>query len=501
MIMKKVYFLLFFVIFLNSCEEFLEEKPLNFYSPTTFYNTFEECQIAVNGLYDLIHNRALQEGNYYAAYKLPAIMTDEMQWFERSRAPMRDVATCQYSSASETIYLYWSNTYKIINWANSVIVGIENSPITREQKDSLIGEVRFIRGLFYSHLVNLFGDVPLLLKPTNSITGNNVSRTPALEVFDAIIDDLEFAEKHLPMQQLDIGRVEKGAAQTMLAKVYLYRAGFPYYDADSYQLAADKAKEIIANATNYGYRLLSDFSDVFRIGNDNNAESIFEIQYIGSVTESSSITDYFFGISGTREFGGSASSAYLVREFHESYKSGDLRRDWTVADYRIVRGFIRPQKNPNLYKNAKYRNENPTNYGPQDSPKNFVVLRYSDVLLMAAEALSEANGGPTPEAFEYINMVRRRAYGFDINTPNVVSDLSGLTKEEFRKAIIDERSWEFAGEGLRWYDLKRWKILVEKVRATTQDAAPSIEEKHYFHPIPLNEIEINPNLLPQNNGW
>ena len=190
--MKKLISIICMISVLVSCQDFLEEEPKNFISPTTFYNNFEECEIALNGCYDLMHNRSLQEGNYYAAYKLPAIMTDEMQWFFRSRAPMKDVATCQYSSASETIYLYWSNTYRIINWANGVIVGIENAPITQEQKNGLIGQAKFIRALFYSHLVNQFGDVPLLLKPTTSITGNNVPRNPASEVFEAIIADLKF---------------------------------------------------------------------------------------------------------------------------------------------------------------------------------------------------------------------------------------------------------------------------------------------------------------------
>jgi len=487
---------------LVSCQDFLEEEPKNFISPTTFYNNFEECEIALNGCYDLMHNRSLQEGNYYAAYKLPAIMTDEMQWFFRSRAPMKDVATCQYSSASETIYLYWSNTYRIINWANGVIVGIENAPITQEQKNGLIGQAKFIRALFYSHLVNQFGDVPLLLKPTTSITGNNVPRNPASEVFEAIIADLKFAEANLPPIQAQTGRIEKGAAQTMLVKVYMQMAGYPYNNPNTMQLAADKAVEIINNKATYGYELLSDFSAVFDIDNDNNAESIFEIQYIQGAEEGSTLTDFFFGVAGTAEFGGSRSSVYLVREFHESYQPGDLRRDWTVADFRIVsNGGIRPQNNPDRYKNAKYRKKAPVNFGPSESPKNFIVLRYADVLLMAAEALSEVNGGPTPEAYEYLNRVRRRAYGFDILTPNPTSDLAGLTKESFLTAMVDERSWELAGEGFRWYDLKRWKLLVDRVRATTQDAAASIEEKHYFHPVPLNEIEVNSNLLPQNVGW
>src|SRR5690606_16450937 len=148
--------------------------------------------------YDLMSNRALQEGNYYAAYKLSAILTDEMQWFDRSSAPMKEVSTAQYSSASETIYLYWSHAYKIINWCNGAIEGIQGAPITDEEKQGLIAQAKFIRALFYFHLVNQFGDVPLLLKPTTKIGDNKVARTSALEVFEAIIDDLKYAEKYLP---------------------------------------------------------------------------------------------------------------------------------------------------------------------------------------------------------------------------------------------------------------------------------------------------------------
>ncbi len=501
----KNYILFLFLIGagLLSCEKFLEEEPKHFITTDNFFNNYEECVLAVNGIYSLATDRSFSPGNYWGAYYVGAIQTDEMQWNPGNRNAHRDISLSEYSSSNAIVYDLWRASYRVISWANAVIDGIENAPVSESQKGNLIGQARFLRSLFYYNLANFYGAVPLILEPTVSLEGMNVSRTPALEVYGAIIEDLKYAETHLPPKQDEVGRATRGAAQTLLAKTYMQMAGYPYFDSEKMSLAAQKLGEVVTNVSLYGYALQADYSMIFHELNENNSEVIFDAQFEEGVLGSNLIIN-FFGHGGNSKYGGSGAVCYLKKEYHQSFNPGDLRKARVVGNFTINANGVRSNLNNVLqFKNAKYRADvYPVNYIGAQGPQNFIIFRYADVLLLYAEALNEVNNGPTAEAYSAINKVRRRAYGLPIDTPAAAIDLTGLDKQGFFNAVVQERSWELAGEGMRWFDLKRWKLLIDRVKATpSQLPSEVIEEKHYFYPIPQNEIDVNPNLLPQNDGW
>jgi starch-binding outer membrane protein, SusD/RagB family len=500
---KYIAIIILFWMALPSCETFLEETPKNFITIDNFFNNYTECVSAVNGIYELATKRQGQDGNYWGAYKVGTIQTDEMQWSLQNVNQHREISFSQYAANNAIVLNLWRVSYQVIHWANACIQGIENAPITDAQKVDLLGQAKFLRALFYYNITNFFGDVPLILEPTESLEGIKVTRTSALEVYGAVIEDLKYAEINLPAKQNEKGRATRGAAQTLLAKTYMQMAGYPYLDTGKMTLAAEKLGEIVNNASAYGYALQTDYSQIFHLLNENNSEVIFDAQYEQGIL-GSNLTINYFGHGGNAKFGGSGSVGFLKREFHQSFKTGDLRKDRTVGNFNINAAGNRVNVNNQLqFRNAKYRADvHPVDYIGAQGPQNFIIFRYADVLLLYAEALNEVNNGPTAEAYSAINMVRRRAYGLPIDTPAPEVDLTGLDKQGFFNAVVQERSWELAGEGMRWFDLKRWQLLIDRVKATPS-ALPTevIEQKHYFYPIPQSEIDVNPNLLPQNDGW
>jgi hypothetical protein len=372
-----------------------------------------------------------------------------------------------------------------VNRANAAVNRIPSISMDESLKNRLVGEAKFLRAFYYFYLVPWYGGVPLILTETQSLdAGKGITRASADEVYAQIIRDLEDAEGSLPdrFTGADVGRATAGAAKGMLTQVYLTRK--------EYTRARDKAREIIDNAGKYGYGLWDTYADVFKVSNKNGKEAVFEIQFVGGGVGQGNGLITYMAPENSPVTGRGFGSFYPTPELYNSYKPGDKRKELYISSYvnnagRTIQTF--PHFN-------KYVDPTASTF-PQGN-NNFPYLRYADILLMFAEAENEVSG-PTPQALEAANPIRRRAYGLSLNAPSAMDFTASLGKNGFRQQIWEERRWEFAAEAQRWFDLVRTDRLVSVLSAKGKT---SVQEKHRVFPIPQREIDLNPQLS-QNDGY
>jgi hypothetical protein len=364
--------------------------------------------------------------------------------------------------------------------------------IDKSLKNRILGEAHFLRALYYFNLVRFFGDVPKIMKPQNPGEDLRPSRAPKEEIYsDIIIPDLQKAIDQLPPKTSykgdDIGRAAKGSAAGLLAKVYLTRG--------NWQKVVDLSNQV----ENLGYALDPNYSDNFDPNNENDQESLFEVQYYGKTSYSfwsnenqSAWHSTFMGPRNSGMVAGGWGWNQPTQEFVDSYENGDLRKDVSIF-YDGCPDFDGQQYDP-AYSNTGYNVRKflvPKSIASSydESPLNFPVMRYAEVLLMKAEALNEL--GQTAQAEVPLNKVRQRAG---------LSDVSGLSQSAFRDAVLRERRIELAFEGKRWFDLIRinggqygidFLHSIGKTNATKSDL---------LLPIPQKAIDSNPNLT-QNPGY
>jgi hypothetical protein len=315
-------------------------------------------------------------------------------------------------------------------------------------------------------------------------------------VYEQIIQDLTDAEE-LPSSYSgsDIGRATGGAAKSLLAKVYLVRR--------EWRKSYEKACEVITG--DYGYELFKDFGDVTAMAAKNGKEHIFSAQFEngqqGTIGRAGNTLTYacFIGFSNIEP----ADIISDTRLFYdEAYEPGDFRKDASYA-----KTLVNPANgNPYTFAKPLFMKFLEWSFVEQNIARtaagvNFPVLRYADVLLIYAEALNEANHGPgnnDSQAYWAINQIRRRAFGFPLDSPST-ADLSGLDEVGFREAIQKERLREFVQEGQRWFDLVRWGILLEALHSVPAKAGAT--ERNYLFPIPQDQRNLNPDGLWQNEGY
>jgi hypothetical protein len=331
--------------------------------------------------------------------------------------------------------------------------------------------------------------VPIRLQETTSLTGLDIARSPVEDVYGLIISDLKEAETTLPDQQtgLNLGRASKGAASTLLAYVYLTKKDWTN--------AAAKAREVIDKASTYGYSLFANFADLWKISNENKQEHIFMCQYQSGPEGLGSQYNHFFTSRQANAIlvGGSGYAIHLVENaFWKSFDSTDTRRDASIlssfTDPKTQKLITYPSTLLSELSIFKYYD--PASFARNNNNNNYPILRFADVLLIHAEALNEG-AGPSAQAYESINKIRRRAKLADLKT--------GLTQQQFREAVLQERSWEFAFESRRFFDLIRSETLIPVMTAAGKRPLP----KNLLYPIPQREIDINNKIeqADQNPGY
>jgi len=444
--MKRILFiisLLISVVFV-SCEKFLDKAPLTTLSPENYYDTPQQLNSALAGVYDILGNKLT-----YGDAMLGSMGLDGDEAYFARAAVTTDVRVYTVSASDAVIASNWRLWYDGINRANRLLDNIDKPTMNETERAAIKGEALFLRAYYHLMLVSNWGDVPLMLKPIYSAIETEAPRTPAKEVYDQIVKDLVEAEGLVKsIDQIGhAGRASKSAVRGILARVCLYMAGYPINDNAKYAEAAKWAKKVIDPAPENGYThdLNPSYSELFkRMCMDEYyiKESIWEVEFagnasgafreIGRVGSNNGILymtspgdeDYgycygFINVTGRlfrtyeslKKDSVTAAGAVVKKEY-----SPDMRRDWSIAPYRNTGNPVRKTffTESQVYErtSGKWKRElEPVKPLTKDGgPINFPLLRFSDVLLMYAEAENAVNG-PTPAAIAAVNKVRRRAYG------------------------------------------------------------------------------------------
>ncbi|WAC14715.1 RagB/SusD family nutrient uptake outer membrane protein [Dyadobacter pollutisoli] len=459
-----------------SCENNLEEVPLSFFEESNSFNSAADATSAINAVYDRL------KGVYgMTMINLADLNGDECQVREENGGGT-EIHKNLFNSGTGLFDQFYTASYVLIDRANRVIGNVPKITMDVKLRDQIVGEAKFIRALAYFNLVRAFGDVPLVTAVSNDVVNVQIPRDAQEQVYQQIIQDLQEAEKVLPVKftaDTEIGRATSGAAKSILAKVYLTRKDWTN--------AAAKAKEVIDSKA---YSLVPDYHDLFVPEKENGPEHIFSIQYSCVLPTYGSQMAVSFAIFFTYPINLTGGTYQVVPAFASSFQQGDYRKEVTViTEKKLANGtIVASRTGPHT---DKYWD--PLACGESSARNNFIVTRYADVLLMYAEALNEL-GAPTAEAYNAINLVRARARNGAAAT--VLPDLAGLSQAQFRDAVLQERGWELSFEGHRRWDLLRTGKYVEAMKAigVTADA------KHLLYPIPLQEIDVNPALV-QNAGY
>ncbi|MCT1526164.1 RagB/SusD family nutrient uptake outer membrane protein [Sphingobacterium hotanense] len=516
-----------------SCKKFLEKTPYDL-SPVGYYETEKELTAGIAGVYDRL------AGIYGSVWLYRLGLEADEGYYARNNLP-QGPQNFNFSASHNDVAVIWRTLYEGIFRANFLLENIDkNTSINEDFRNRIRGEAYALRAHFYFMLVQQFGGVPLILQATKDSNENmDIPRTSAKEIYDQVLIDFKAAESLVA----DIssvkhgGRITKSAVRGMLARVCLYMAGEPLKDVAKYAEAKEWAAKVI-NDVSAAHTLNPDFTEVFKnyardqydIG-----ESIWEVEFWGNRTDTYTETG-FVGfangpITSNALTGNGFGGVKVTAKLYFKYLPDDERRDWTIANFTYVNSG--PEGNKNMLTStaegaiynreaAKWRREFET-LKPKatgQTPQNFPLLRFSDILLMYAEAdFYASNKTVTATAIEYLNQVRRRAHGkLKPEAENVAEhDISlQIDASEFETTLRDERMREFAFEQLRKFDLIRWgtfllemRSVVDRMNVVNPNAANlyakerfvnAQDEKHLLWPIPSIEMTMNKAMV-QNPGW
>lgn len=425
----------------SSCEKFLDTKPTDFLSPVTYFNTKEQLEYGIAAVYDILQNGNLYGNNLLHLYALEA---DE--GFHSRTSPTTGPHIYDFTISNSYVNNYWSILYQGVGRANLIIENVDKNPeIDINIRDRIRGEALFLRGYFYFMLVQNFGGVPLILNTVTSPFDVDRARASLKETYDQIISDMTTAEGLVAgIREIGHGgRVNKSAVRGILSRVCLHMAGYPLNETEKYYDARMWAKKVIDD-TAAGHDLNPSFSNVFiNYAEDKYDvnESIWEVEFRGNGGDAFAETGLvgFQNGPGTNNAltGVSLGVIRATADYYHLFSAGDLRRDWTIASFTYVntgesgnKTFITSTSRSQLYlrHSAKYRREYETVLPKSSSagPINYALLRYSDVLLMYAEADNEIDG-PQLDAIRYVNKIRKRAWSTGIKSVTITNGGSGYT--------------------------------------------------------------------------
>lgn len=516
--MKKIIALLAISI-LVSCDSTLDVAVENNISTSNFFQTQEDFDLALAGVYDILGNHQDDSGfgTYFRGLLVMGRAGTDEGYIEPGFAQYGvEISNFTFTPVSPIPDRVWAFQYIGIARANTVISRLgkaEGLDISKAELDRIKGESHFLRAWYYFQLVRFYGGVPLVTQEVTDVAQVSSERASIEEVYSQIIQDLSVAEELLPESNAN-GRAEKLAATAMLAKVYLQMSGFPLQDPNAASLSAQKAKEVIDSGQ---YALLPNYQDVFTLENEYSSEYIFSVQFAFCGNCEGGQVGTWDGVPGEWTYARTYSIFRAYDELYDSYDPADLRRDYNVVDYMVIDsdGNTQPTNDGNKYAFKWRHAPNPADrpggegFFEWQSAFDFPLTRYADILLVYAEAINRSNGGPNTEAYEAINQVRRRGYGLDVDTPSVLADLpAGLSFGEFEEAVLNERKWELCFEGQRWHDLVRHGKLIEAVQGMNSPAslerstaANNVAPHHVFFPIPQSQIQVSKGTLTQNSGY
>lgn len=469
----------------QSCDDYLDTEPLsngilvdNNDDNGILYETAEELEGALSGAYsdfkneyfmlDYYVNGDAQADNSYAGADNPAnFQIDEYK----------------ISSTNSNVSRDWGYLYGTIGKANRVINNAEFVPdpnLTIQRRDQIVGEAKFIRAFCYFQLVQLFGDVPLVIEEVTSIDAGNIletypllfpERSTAEEVYAQIILDFTDALNVIPATAADKGFATKGAANALLAKVYATKEPHDWTKVIEYTNAVIDG----------GYSLVATYDELWDNSQENSSESIFEINCYNWDT-GGNWGVFMFGGNDWKKFNTPTND--LVKLYDD--EGDDIRKNSNIVFSDVTGKWTDPYW---PLTNYPFINK----YRDFSGAQNFILIRLADIMLLKAEALNELND--VTAAAELVNEIRTRVE---------LSATPADTQEEMRLAIEKERRLELAFEGHRWYDLKRTGRAIEVINnmknGNNQSLGYNLVDERLVWPIPQSERDKNTKLT-QNPGY
>ncbi len=470
--------LLVLALVLGGCDSFVDKSPISNPSRATFYETQEDFETALAGAYDALQKEGTFSNNYWVLFEMRGDNTD--QGPDQTGLAQKIALLNQFeeTTTNELVQQSWIDTYDGIERCNIILDQVENLP-DGNFKDQVRGEALFLRSLYYYHAAVAWGSITLKTEstvgPDQAAQSNSQTDGPG-PVYEQISGDLETAQGLLP-SSYDGGSAYKatsGAANALLGKVYLTMGR---------QGDAETALQRVIDSGEY--QLVDSYENLWGPENENNAESIFEVQYTPTGGEGSPFTNTFAPAAAAVPGGvgeGLAENrptvpmkeAYLDVDgprFQASMDTSYIDSDGSTEPARFIR---------------KYESEPFANF---EAENNWIVLRYADVLLMMAEAV-----GPSPRAWDLIDQVRDRS----LPDPQFDVDRSG----DFHEQLLRERQVELAFENHRWPDLKRFEQYIDGVAfEEVSDELGGLTQSNFnlLYPIPQREVDVAG--LDQNDGY
>ncbi len=483
---KTIIYAMFSIITLFSCDDRLDITPEDRQTSDTYFASPDDYQNALTGVYDML-------GTTYLTQILGEIASDNSLCGGENATDVLDwqqIDDMTHNADNGQLRQIFVWMYGGIARANFIIDNQDK--IDFDGKAQIIAEAKFLRTYFYFQLVKYFGSIPyygdkqITLEETQTI-----DRMPLDELYGNLETDLTSILDDLPWQQAIDGRATKGAALALLGKIYLFQ--------NKFQPAANALDQVIQSGN---YDLMENYADIFTLTNENNIESVFEIQYSGA--EDGASFECFecvegnvaVGFMGPRFTGGDYSPykngfSFNVPtpEFYNTFAGNDIRRNVAIFD---INAFVADHPDVTFtegYEHTGYFNGKYIPYDETVLPdaninhsNNYRAIRFADVLLMAAEAYSRGSLGDAT-ARQYLNRVRER-----VGLQDVTSSGDALTQD-----IWKERRLELAGEGHRFFD---------QVRTGQTSSIPGfVPGKNELFPIPRVEIELAGNRWEQNPGY
>lgn len=540
-----IIYLLCLNFFLCSCEELLTEDPVSLATAEGYYTTEKGLVDGLNAAYTTLRSFYGQQNGFFLTVTGTDIFTNGFGGIANN--PHINNYSPNFLGTSNTVTDIWNELYIGINQCNTVI---ERAPeimgISEEDKSTIIGEARFLRALYYFHLVQQFGDIHFSLAETVGVE-TEANKTPSERVYqEGILPDLQFAVDHLPITASEEGRANKPAAEALSARVQLTLGNWA------------EAEELSAKVINdYAYNLVSPYGDLWDINNENNSEIIWAVQFTddplfngpGNSGHLYFIFDYTFNpamvrdIENGRPFQRFLPTNYLLNLYDRSMDArwnGSFKTVWYanitgeinghtvnpgdtaihivmepvpdevkraapywIIDYKDnwignVSAFqeIGTNQRRNYPSLLKFLDPLRPSVNETAGRRDFPVIRLAEMYLIASEAAWRQNKNDV--AANYMNVLRTRAA-----LPGKETAMQVGPNDIDLDFILEERARELVGEKHRWYDLKRTGTLLERVRKYNLDAAPNIKEMHLVRPIPQTQIDRvgNPGEFQQNPGY
>lgn len=489
---------------LSSCsDDLLVLEPADQSNVETFWTSEENASSALTGCYETMIARYVGQGGDWTI-KLESITPNAFEIDDNAGAS--SIARGDNNPTLPMVNRRFGTAYEGVGRTNTFLANIDQVPMDDALKERFKAEARFLRAFFYHNLVEYFGGVPLILDPPDNNTQGQLPRSTKEEVLQVIYDDLDAAAAVLPVSygSNDLGRATRGAALALKARTALYN--------EDWSEAVSASQAVIGLGV---YDLFPDYRGMFLLENENNEEVIFDVQF-----QFPDITNDYHTFFQQGNVLKSLPDTYLMTDGEpiETSPLYDPVNPYANRDPRLNQTLITIGSTFNgelvtgdelfadltgfAYKKYTYFVDDEVRTAPQpgQSEINPIVMRYAEVLLTLAEAENELNG-PTAVAYGAINQVRARSsVGMPAVTPS-------LTQEAFREVLRRERRVEFAGEGLYYKDIIRWRTAEIEMNEPGLDEDGNVVEnrsfnpqRDYLWPIPDVEILLNPNL-EQNPGY